>query len=134
MKIDYTELIADSEIFEAFNKSSVSIRNETLSAVYLSIKRGLEKQGSYNKKLHASIFIALCEAVGGQTLYLPRGERLMSIVRDISIFKEFDGTNQKYLSIKHGLCLRSINTILNDQRKSRRLARDCIENLGVGNA
>jgi len=133
MKIDYAELLADDVTFSAFQKASEDIRNETLNQVFLAIKNGLEKQGVLERKVHASVFISLCESVGGQCLYLPRGDSLFGVIRDIAIFKEFDGKNKKYLAIKYRMSLRSIDNILNDQRKTRRLARDCIERLGVGN-
>lgn len=134
MKIDYSEILTDDDIFEAFNKASYNIRNETLSCIFFAIKSALEKQGAYSKKIHGKIFLSLCESVGGQVIYLPRADKALNIIRDVSIFKEFNGNNINELSIKYGVSVRTINNILSDQRKTRKLARDCIERLGVNRA
>ncbi|BBT78634.1 hypothetical protein WP8S18E11_03000 [Aeromonas veronii] len=134
MKIDYAELLSDEAMFDVFLKSCKVKRDETLGLLFESIKDGLERQSCFSEKLRASIFIAICETLGGSQVYMPRGEYLRDSLIRFSIFKEFDGKNTKLLAIKYGMSVRNIQNILDDQRTQNRLARDCIERLGVNRA
>lgn len=134
MKIDYAELLSDESMFDVFLKSCAVMRNETLSFLYESIKVGLERQNSFDEKLRASIFIAICETIGGSQIYLPNAEYLKKSLVMFSIYKEFDGKNQRMLSLKYGMSVRNIQAVLEKQRVQNRLARDCIERLGVNRA
>lgn len=134
MKIDYAELLSDESMFDVFLKSCAVMRNETLSFLYESIKVGLERQNCFDEKLRASIFIAICETIGGSQIYLPNAEYLKKSLVMFSIYKEFDGKNQRMLSLKYGMSVRNIQAVLEKQRVQNRLARDCIERLGVNRA
>jgi Mor family transcriptional regulator len=134
MKVDYAELLSDDGMFDVFLKSCTVERNETLGLLFESIKSGLEQHHCFSEKLRASIFISICETLGGSQIYMPRGDYLRDSLIRFSIFKEFDGNNAKLLAVKYGMSVRSIQTILDNQRKQNRLARDCIERLGVNRA
>lgn len=133
MKIYYSELLSDESMFD-FLKSCTVMRNKTLNVLYESIKVGLEQKDCSNEKLRASIFIAICETIGGTQIYIPSATHLKKSLVMFSIYKEFDGKNQKMLSVKYGMSIRNIQFILESQRKQNRLARDCIERLGVNRA
>ena len=134
MRFDYAELLSDEAMFDVFLKSCEVKRDDTLGLLFESIKGGLEQQGCFSEKLRASIFIAICETLGGAQVYIPKGKYLRDSLVRFSIFKEFDGKNTKFLAIKYGISVRSIEVILNDQRKRNRLARDLIDSFGVNRA
>ena len=134
MKIDYAELLSDESMFDVFLKSCAVMRNDTLSFLYESIKVGLEQQNCFSEKIRASVFIAICETIGGSQIYLPSADYLKKSLVMFSVYKEFDGKNQKMLSVKYGISVRQIQNILESQRTQNRLARDCIERLGVNRA
>jgi len=134
MKVDYAELLSDDGMFDIFLKSCSVERNETLSWLFESIKSGLEQHDCFSEKLRASIFISICETLGGSQIYMPSGEYLRSSLIRFSIFKEFNGDNVKLLAVKYGMSVRNIQTILDSQRKQSLLARERIERLGVNRA
>lgn len=134
MRIDYAELLSSADMFEAFKRSTIKDRSETLQVVYHSLKKCLVEKGYFDEKLHASLFIALCEALGGAQIYLPGPRHLFKILDEILIHKEFTGKNQDELALKYKLSRKTIGIILERQRKFQKLARDHIEGIGIKHA
>ncbi len=131
MKVNYEEILSNPEMFELFKRSTIKERNETLSCVYESIKKCLEKKNAYNERLHAALFIGLCECLGGQQVYLPTSKYLFKVMNHILIYKEFNGKNTNELSLKYKISPRSIADIIARQRKFEKLARDSLESVGI---
>ncbi|MGU5583284.1 Mor transcription activator family protein [Aeromonas hydrophila] len=134
MKVDYAEILSDNEMFEAFKKSSNSVRNEVVDHIYHSIKKCLIERGVFEEKLHASLFIGLCESFGGLQVYLPSGKHLFKVLEELVIFKEFNGKNQNELALKYRVSNRSIASIVERQRKFQKMARDSLEGIGIKHA
>lgn len=134
MKVDYAELLSSPGMFEAFRASSSKNRNETLQTIYDSLKRCLIEKGRYDEKFHASLFISLCEAIGGTQLYIPTEKYLFKVLNEISIFKEFTGNNQHELALKYKVTPKAISDIVARQRKYQKLARDGIDGIGIKHA
>jgi len=65
--------------------------------------------------------------LGDRVLYIPNGEHLKDVLRDIRIWREFEGDNLEQLSREYGLTERRVNQIIAEQRaafvarKQRRL-------------
>lgn len=134
MKVDYAEILSDPDMFEAFKKSSYQERNETLSHVYETLKKCLMEKKAFNEKLHASLFIGLCEALGGQQIYIPSGRHLFKVLDELVIYKEFDGRNKEELAVKYRIGTKIIDTIVARQRKFQKMARDSLEGIGIKHA
>ena len=114
MKVDYAEILSDPGMFEAFKRSSYQERNEVLSHVYETLKKCLIERKVFNEKLHASLFIGLCEAFGGQQIYVPKGRHLFKI-----------------LDVKYKIGTKTIDIIVARQRKFQKMARDSLEGIGI---
>ncbi|RTR37929.1 transcriptional regulator [Shewanella canadensis] len=54
--------------------------------------------------------------LGDRVLYIPNGEPLKDVLRDIRIWREFEGDNLEQLSREYGLSERRINLIIAEQR------------------
>lgn len=134
MKIDYAEILSDPEMFEAFKKSSHSVRNEIIDHIYYAIKKCLVEKGVFEEKLHASLFMGLCEAFGGLQVYIPAGRHLFKVLEELVIYKEFNGKNQNELAVKYKISTRSIISIVERQRKFQKMARDSLEGIGIRHA
>ncbi|SUA57999.1 Mor transcription activator family protein [Oligella urethralis] len=70
--------------------------------------------------IHVSNKIA--EDLGGQLLYIPKGVSLRLSLRDLQIYKEYNGKNHAELSKKHGLSVQHIYKIIKLVKKDE-LAR-----------
>lgn len=134
MRIDYSEILSDPEMFEAFKRASYHERNEVLSHVYETLKNLLIKKKAFDEKLHASLFIGLCEALGGQMVYLPTGRNLFKVIDEIVIYKEFNGINRDELAIKYKISSKAVELIVARQRKFQKMARDSLEGIGIRHA
>ena len=60
--------------------------------------------------------VALSIHIGGNMMYLPRGDRLQKALRNAEIFKLFDGNNTTELAMKFKLSRQTIYDILKNQR------------------
>jgi len=131
MKVDYAEILSDPGMFEAFKRSSYQERNEVLSHIYETLKKCLIERNVFNEKLHASLFIGLCEAFGGQQIYVPKGRHLFKILDELVIYREFNGNNKNELAVKYKIGTRTIDIIVARQRKFQKMARDSLEGIGI---
>lgn len=131
MRVDYSEILSDPDMFEAFKKSSYVERNEILSHIYEVIKAGLIKKNVFDEKLHASLFIGLCEAFGGLQIYVPCARHLFKVLDELVIYKEFNGENLNELALKYKISARSVSSIVARQRKFQKMARDSLEGIGI---
>ena len=66
--------------------------------------------------------VALSIHIGGNMMYLPRGDRLQKALRNAEIFKLFDGNNTTELAMKFKLSRQTIYDILKKQRASAKAA------------
>lgn len=65
------------------------------------------------------VAVAISHYLGGRTVYLPRDDRLKRAIRDIAVYRAFDGSNHLALAKKTGLTTTQIYNIIAKQRKLR---------------
>lgn len=58
-------------------------------------------------------FKELCDAIGGTTIYFPKGESVLRPIRDRLIREEFNGNNYNELALKYNLSERWVRAIIN---------------------
>ncbi|MBB7152126.1 transcriptional regulator, partial [Escherichia coli] len=59
-----------------------------------------------------------CKHLGGGQVYIPRGQVLDSLIRDLRIWNDFNGRNVHELAIRHGV---TFNTVYKAIRRMRRI-------------
>ena len=57
-------------------------------------------------------YIQLCKVLGGSSMYFPTARTILKPIRDEQIKREFNGSNFRSLSLKHGICETQIRKIL----------------------
>ncbi|OZS45289.1 Mor transcription activator family protein [Photobacterium sanguinicancri] len=62
--------------------------------------------------------IALGHYFGGRDIYIPNGSKLKSALRNISIWREYNGRNIEQLANHHKLTERQITEIIREQRQA----------------
>jgi Mor family transcriptional regulator len=70
--------------------------------------------------LASLILVVLSNYFGGRSFYLPTGKNLKAAVRDLEIWKKFDGKNVNELSKVFGISTIHVYAILKKQRALRR--------------
>lgn len=63
--------------------------------------------------------LALVRARGGESIYLPKLERIAASARNRAILAEFDGANHRELARKYGLTVTWVREILGMNRKEK---------------
>ena len=85
------------------------------------------------KKLHPEmdshpftvlVLKALSEYFGGQSFYLPKNQRMEILMRDIAIYKDFNGRNVGKLAKKYRVSEQTIYTAIAKQRDLRQRKLD----------
>lgn len=83
----------------------------------------LEKVAGITGKQNQEITIALVATIsnyfGGMSFYLPQNEKLKLFLRDIQIYKDFNGYNIKELTKKYDVSQQTIYTAIAKQRDAR---------------
>lgn len=75
----------------------------------------LEQQGHDNVNGH-QLVMNICQHLGGVQLYLPKGDGIKQLLRDITIYQQFTGTNVKALAHQYDLTEVRIYQIIKQQR------------------
>ncbi len=60
--------------------------------------------------------LAISAYIGGRSIYLPRGDRVLEAIRDRRIWSEFRGDNTVELARRYDLTERHVQRILAEQR------------------
>lgn len=58
----------------------------------------------------------LCEAFGGEAIYVPKSDSLESVERVAAIRQEYNGANVPQLARKYGLTTRRVQRIVENER------------------
>ncbi len=86
--------------------------------VYEAIELALTEEISDPVDTSIKVLLSICDhALGGTQDYFPKGDSLHNQIRDMHIYKEFDGSNHHALAIKYDLSERWIRTIISEQAK-----------------
>lgn len=78
---------------------------------------GLDQETATARASDVAVFIS--HYFGGRSFYLPRDDRLKRAIRDISIYRAFNGSNHLELARKTGLTTTQIYNIVKKQRQLR---------------
>ncbi|MGR3981776.1 Mor transcription activator family protein [Pseudoalteromonas sp. 1181_04] len=70
-----------------------------------------------------AVLLSLSHYMGGRDYYLPQPTRLTIPLRNIAIWKNFDGSNTNALALEHGLSTRRVQEIISNQRELHRMLR-----------
>jgi Mor family transcriptional regulator len=70
-----------------------------------------------------AVLLSLSHYMGGRDYYLPQPTRLTIPLRNIAIWKSFDGSNANALALEHGLSTRRVQEIISNQRELHRMLR-----------
>ncbi|QOF67326.1 transcriptional regulator [Actinobacillus sp. GY-402] len=92
----------------------------TLADMIDVIKTELIRQGEDEEKarLQASKIIGiLANYIGGQSIYLPTGDRIKVALRDAQIYQDFKGNNVRELIRKYKLSETQVYEIIRTQRR-----------------
>lgn len=82
------------------------------------MRRGRDRETALHDA--QAVVVAIGQHMGGQTFYLPRGDRLVEAVRDRRIWHEFNGRNTLELARANNLTERHLQRILAQQRAIHR--------------
>lgn len=75
--------------------------------------------GEKNHKISAALVAAIGNYFGGVSFYLPHNEKMNKYMRNIRIYKAFDGTNVAALSKQFKVSQQTIYTAIAQQRDLR---------------
>lgn len=85
-----------------------------LEALYR--RKGMDEQAAF--KLASDSVLALAEYFGGRVVYLPRGDRLKTALRDAEIYRRFRGSkNVDALAEEYDLSVIRVYAIYAEQRQ-----------------
>lgn len=89
---------------------------DTLRDLFNLIEKVVEEHTDYNT-FSITLLSEICKAFGGDSFYLPKGQRIASLLRAIQVWKEFKGNNAFELSRKHNVSVREIQFIVARMRR-----------------
>lgn len=81
-------------------------------------ERGVRRGNDAEAEAQALV-LAIAQYVGGTRIYIPTGERVRIAIRDLTIWRTYDGTNVRLLARQYGLTETRVYQILVDQRARR---------------
>ncbi|CAI0791492.1 Mor transcription activator family protein [Serratia ficaria] len=80
------------------------------------LRSELEKLG--DEPQHSiDLVIAISRHIGGIQVYLPKGQALEYLVRDMKIWRDFDGRNVSELAMKYRVTFKTVYKAINRMRK-----------------
>ncbi len=106
--LDNVEQIANDDIRQRWPSTLQSLSE----LLHLELKR----QGIDQPYLSDKLVISLSHYFGGRDIYIPTPNNLQVALRNIQIWRDFDGRNTEQLAIQHQLTERQITSILKEQR------------------
>ncbi|MDO6542797.1 Mor transcription activator family protein [Photobacterium sanguinicancri] len=90
----------------------------TLQSLSEVLHSELKRAGNTTPHLADKLTIALSHYFGGRDIYIPNGSKLKSALRNISIWREYNGRNIEQLANHHKLTERQITEIIREQRQA----------------
>lgn len=116
--LDHASIMANLDKMDADDPSRWPQRLAEMTEVIaatLAAKHEIDKDRS--KKIARTLTAGIARYFGGQSFYLPCGEKLDLMLRDKAIWDEFSGHNHKELARKYKLTLTHIYNIIGYQRR-----------------
>ncbi|MGF1727190.1 Mor transcription activator family protein [Photobacterium nomapromontoriensis] len=90
----------------------------TLQSLSEVLNSELKRANIEAPHLADKLTIALGHYFGGRDIYIPTGIKLKSALRNISIWREYNGRNIEQLANHHKLTERQITEIIREQRQA----------------
>ena len=111
--------IRDDSILEQLDDNSAESRRfpALLAQLNALLRTELEKLG-HDPRISLDLIYAISKSIGGMQLYFPRGTALESLIRDMKIWRDFNGKNIPELVERYHV---TFNTVYAAIRRMRRL-------------
>lgn len=90
----------------------------TLQSLSEVLNSELDRAGIKAPHLADKLTIALGHYFGGRDIYIPNGSKLKSALRNIEIWREYNGRNIEQLAATHKLTERQITEVVREQRQA----------------
>ncbi|UTV30184.1 Mor transcription activator family protein [Photobacterium atrarenae] len=90
----------------------------TLQSLSEVLNNELNRANVKDPELADKLTIALGHYFGGRDIYIPTGTKLKSALRNIAIWREYNGRNIEQLASHYKLTERQITEILREQRQA----------------
>lgn len=95
---------------------------ELLRDINSLLSNELEKRGVDNN-LSLPLTYAIAKNLGGMQVYIPKGDALETMIRDMQIWAEFNGTNVAQLTLKYNVTFKTIYSVIARMRELERKRR-----------
>lgn len=95
---------------------------ELLRDIHSLIGDELKKRGADNN-LALPITYAIAKNLGGMQVYIPKGDALDTMIRDMHIWNEFNGTNVAQLALKYKVTFKTVYSVIARMRDAERKRR-----------
>ncbi|AVE50856.1 transcriptional regulator [Serratia marcescens] len=86
------------------------------------LKTELERLGG-NPNHSLELVVAISKQIGGIQVYLPRGQALEFLVRDMKIWQDFDGRNVQELANRYHVTFKTVYKAIRRMRRLESLKR-----------
>lgn len=90
----------------------------TLQSLSEVLNSELKRANINNPHLADKLTIALGHYFGGRDIYIPTGNKLKLALRNIAIWREFNGRNIEQLAARYQLTERQITQVVKEQRQA----------------
>lgn len=90
----------------------------TLQSLSEVLNSELKRSNIEDPHLADKLTIALGHYFGGRDIYIPNGTKLKSALRNIAIWREYNGRNIEMLANRYKLTERQITEIIREQRQA----------------
>lgn len=114
----FGDLQDDTILAHLDNPAEDTSRFPALMAELNDLLRGELSRLGVDPAHSLEIVVAICKHLGGGQVYIPRGQVLDSLIRDLRIWNDFNGRNVHELAIRHGV---TFNTVYKAIRRMRRI-------------
>lgn len=113
----------DPQLQQLLDAAATSDRRawpQTLADLIDLITAHFQRRGVAEPVGEARALVALiANYFGGRPMYLPRGQRLATALRDAALYAEYDGANVHELARRHRISVAHAYYILAQQRRMR---------------
>ena len=95
---------------------------ELLRDINSLLRNELVKRGVDNN-LSLPLTYAIAKNLGGMQIYIPKGDALETMMRDMQIWSEFNGNNVAQLTIKYNVTFKTVYSVIARMRELERKRR-----------
>lgn len=95
---------------------------ELLRDINSLLRNELAKRGVDNN-LSLPLTYAIAKNLGGMQVYIPKGDVLEAMIRDMQIWSEFNGSNVAQLALKYKVTFKTVYSVIARMRDAERKRR-----------